>query len=172
MPTFSWLNNWNRVAQKTWMIINKFKRLPRKSITVLTSLNSDTIPTFCWLNNQKTWINQSFQKDLVRFNTFHSNRIPTFCWLSNQDWLSNSRAQGYINHSKRLLRKSTTVHAEFFQFRCNSDVLLNWSTRTKNEKRKKNENCTILIPEGNSYCRRKSSDRWPRSKVSSEGLAY
>ena len=34
-----------------------------------------------------------------------------------------------------------------------------------------NENCTILIPEGNSYCRRKSSARGPRFKVSSEGLS-
>ena len=32
------------------------------------------------------------------------------------------------------------------------------------------ENCTILIPTGNSYCRRKSSARGPRFKVSSEGL--
>ena len=36
----------------------------------------------------------------------------------------------------------------------------------KNEK--KNENCTILIPKGNSYCRRTSSARGPRFKVSSE----
>ena len=35
----------------------------------------------------------------------------------------------------------------------------------------KNENCTILIPKGNSYCRRKSSAREPRFKVSSEGLS-
>ena len=33
----------------------------------------------------------------------------------------------------------------------------------------KNENCTILIPKGNSYCRRKSSTRGPRFKVSSKG---
>ena len=30
------------------------------------------------------------------------------------------------------------------------------------------EKCTISIPKGNSYCRRKSSARWPRFKVSSE----
>ena len=34
-----------------------------------------------------------------------------------------------------------------------------------------NENCTILIPKGNSYCRRKSSARGPWFKVSSEGLS-
>ena len=34
---------------------------------------------------------------------------------------------------------------------------------------KKKENCTILIPKGNSYCRHKSSARGPRFKVSSEG---
>ena len=33
------------------------------------------------------------------------------------------------------------------------------------------ENCTILIPKGNSYCRRNSSARGPRFKVSSEGLS-
>ena len=33
------------------------------------------------------------------------------------------------------------------------------------------ENCTILIPKGNSYCRRKSSARGPRFKVSSEELS-
>ena len=33
------------------------------------------------------------------------------------------------------------------------------------------ENCTIFIPKGNSYCRRKSSARGPRFKVSSEGLS-
>ena len=32
------------------------------------------------------------------------------------------------------------------------------------------ENCTILIPKGNSYCRRKSSARGPQFKVSSKGL--
>ena len=37
--------------------------------------------------------------------------------------------------------------------------------------KKKNENCTILIPKGNSYCCRKSSARGPRFKVSSEGLS-
>ena len=35
----------------------------------------------------------------------------------------------------------------------------------------KNENCTILIPEENSYCRNKSSARGPLFKVSSEGLS-
>ena len=35
----------------------------------------------------------------------------------------------------------------------------------------KNENCTILIPKGNSYCLRESSARGPRFKVSSEGLS-
>ena len=38
-------------------------------------------------------------------------------------------------------------------------------------KLKKIENCTTLIPEGNSYCRRKSSARGPRFIVSSEGLS-
>ena len=38
-------------------------------------------------------------------------------------------------------------------------------------KKMKNENCTILIPKGNSYCRHKSSARGPRFKVSSEGLS-
>ena len=38
------------------------------------------------------------------------------------------------------------------------------------EKKKKIENCTILIPKGNSYCRRKSSARGPRFKVSSEEI--
>ena len=33
------------------------------------------------------------------------------------------------------------------------------------------ENCTILISKGNSYCRRKSSARGPRFKVSSKGLS-
>ena len=36
---------------------------------------------------------------------------------------------------------------------------------------KKNENCIILIPKGNSYCRNKSSAMGPRFKVSSEGLS-
>ena len=36
---------------------------------------------------------------------------------------------------------------------------------------KMDENCFILIPKGNSYCRRKSSARGPRFKVSSEGLS-
>ena len=39
------------------------------------------------------------------------------------------------------------------------------------QKKMKNENCTILIPKRNSYCRRKSSARGPRFKVSSEGLS-
>ena len=39
------------------------------------------------------------------------------------------------------------------------------------EKKKKKENCTILISKGNSYCRRKSSVRGRRFKVSSEGLS-
>ena len=43
--------------------------------------------------------------------------------------------------------------------------------KTLFENEKKNENCTILIPKGNSYCRRKSSARGPRLKVSSEGLS-
>ena len=38
-------------------------------------------------------------------------------------------------------------------------------------KLKKNENCIALIPKGNSYCRRKSSARGLRFKVSSEGLS-
>ena len=33
------------------------------------------------------------------------------------------------------------------------------------------ENCTILTPKGNSYCRRKSSARGPWFKVSFEGLS-
>ena len=37
--------------------------------------------------------------------------------------------------------------------------------------KKKYEICTILIPKGNSYCRRKSSARGPRFKVSSIGLS-
>ena len=37
--------------------------------------------------------------------------------------------------------------------------------------KKKIENCTILIPKGNSYCRLKSSARGLRCKVSSEGLS-
>ena len=36
--------------------------------------------------------------------------------------------------------------------------------------KKKNENCTIIIPKENSYSRRKSSARVPRFKVLSEGL--
>ena len=36
----------------------------------------------------------------------------------------------------------------------------------------KNENCTILIPKGNSYCRRKSSARGPQFKVSSESQIW
>ena len=39
--------------------------------------------------------------------------------------------------------------------------------KNKNE----NENRTILIPKGNSYCRRERSARGPRFKVSSEGLS-
>ena len=39
--------------------------------------------------------------------------------------------------------------------------------KMKNE----NENSSILIPKGNSYCRRKSSARGPRFKVLSEGLS-
>ena len=38
-------------------------------------------------------------------------------------------------------------------------------------KKKKIENCTILIPKGNSYCRCERSARGPRFKVSSEGLS-
>ena len=34
-----------------------------------------------------------------------------------------------------------------------------------------NENCTILIPKGNTYCRRKSSAKGPRFKVLYEGLS-
>ena len=34
-----------------------------------------------------------------------------------------------------------------------------------------NENCTKLIPEGNSYYHRKSSASGPRYKVSPEGLS-
>ena len=36
---------------------------------------------------------------------------------------------------------------------------------------KKDENCTILIPKGNSFYRNKSSSRGPQFKVSSEGLS-
>ena len=39
------------------------------------------------------------------------------------------------------------------------------------QKKYDNENCTILIPKRNSYCRRKSSTRGPRFKVSSDGLS-
>ena len=46
-------------------------------------------------------------------------------------------------------------------------VFLSWKWRWK----WKNGNCTILIPKGNSYCRRKSSSRGPWFKVSSEGLS-
>ena len=35
--------------------------------------------------------------------------------------------------------------------------------------KKKNEKCTIFVPKGNSYCRRKSSARGLWFKVSSEG---
>ena len=38
-------------------------------------------------------------------------------------------------------------------------------------KKMKIEIWTILIPKGNSYCRRKSSPTGPRFKVSSEGLS-
>ena len=34
-----------------------------------------------------------------------------------------------------------------------------------------NENCTILIPKENSYCRFKNSVRGPRFKVSPKGLS-
>ena len=37
--------------------------------------------------------------------------------------------------------------------------------------KKKFETCTLLIPKVNSYCRRKSSARGPRPKVSSKGLS-
>ena len=39
------------------------------------------------------------------------------------------------------------------------------------DEKNENENCTILSPKGNSYCRRKSSARGPQFKVSSEGLS-
>ena len=38
-------------------------------------------------------------------------------------------------------------------------------------RRLKIENCTMLIPKGNSYCRHKSSARRPLFKLSSEGLS-
>ena len=37
--------------------------------------------------------------------------------------------------------------------------------------KKKFKNCTILIPKGNSCCRRKSSGRGPQFKISTEGLS-
>ena len=43
--------------------------------------------------------------------------------------------------------------------------------KKKNENWKKRENCTVLIPKGNSYCRRKSSARGPWFRVSSKGLS-
>ena len=45
------------------------------------------------------------------------------------------------------------------------------SVTNKTLKIMKIENCTMLIPMGNSYCRCKSSARGPRFKVSSEGLS-
>ena len=59
--------------------------------------------------------------------------------------------------------------------RISTILILNWNLGLiqmdlKNEK-KKTENCTILIPKGNSYCGRKSSARGPLFKVSSEGLS-
>ena len=38
-------------------------------------------------------------------------------------------------------------------------------------KKMKIDNCTILIPKGNSYCRHNSSARGPPFKVSTEGLS-
>ena len=37
--------------------------------------------------------------------------------------------------------------------------------------KKMKKNCTIFIPEGNSYCRLKGSAKEPRFKVSSERLS-
>ena len=48
----------------------------------------------------------------------------------------------------------------------NTNTWLNLDTDFENE----NENCTISIPKVNSCCRRKSSARGPRFKVSSQGL--
>ena len=45
------------------------------------------------------------------------------------------------------------------------------SESKEKEMKNENENCTILIPKGNTYCRHKSSARGPRFKVSSEGLS-
>ena len=45
-------------------------------------------------------------------------------------------------------------------------TIFHYRSMIKNE----NEICTILIPEGNSYCRRERSARGPRFKVSSERL--
>ena len=47
----------------------------------------------------------------------------------------------------------------------------NRKLKLKKKKKLKIENCTILIPKGNSYCRRKSRARGPQFKVSPEGLS-
>ena len=43
--------------------------------------------------------------------------------------------------------------------------------KIKKRKEKLNENCTLLISKGNSYCRHKSTARDPWFKVSFEGLS-
>ena len=45
------------------------------------------------------------------------------------------------------------------------------SLDTIDKKIEKVESCILLIPKGNSYCRRKISAREHRFKVSSEGLS-
>ena len=58
---------------------------------------------------------------------------------------------------------------EIFFWGCGGDCKVLWRFHLKILK--KIENCTMLIPKGNSYCHRKSSARGPRFKVSSEGLS-
>ena len=55
-----------------------------------------------------------------------------------------------------------TFYYNFFNYFYNQIERISYFSCMKNEN--KNENCTILIPKGNSYCRRKSSARGPRFK--------
>ena len=65
----------------------------------------------------------------------------------------------FIKDNTRVIQESSKVK-----------TVLGVHTENDLKIEKKNENCTMLIPKGNSYCRRKSSTKGPRFKVSSEGL--
>ena len=85
------------------------------------------------------------------FGSLDFSRHTIFHCLFRVFWVTNSHAWHY-NLSFNGVR---LIHPNHWKIE-------------KKKKKKKNENCTLLIPKGNSYCRRKSSARGPRFKVSFE----